>query len=123
MSDNNTTELLRKLLDERGIEYAESQDRFRTRFRFNYCEACGDYLNEIEVMGACITASKSYLTPDQAISATLGSGTCHISFIDEYECASGDESYLCECSECGSQAWELAHDLPLYCRKCGRKVK
>lgn len=63
---------LRELLDERGIEYAESQDRFRTRFRFNYCEACGDYLNEIEIMGACITASKSYLTPDQAIAATLG---------------------------------------------------
>ena len=71
-TDNRTTEL-RNLLDERGIEYAESQDRFRTRFRFNYCEACGDYLNEIEVMGACITASKSYLTPDQAIAATLGS--------------------------------------------------
>ena len=73
-ADNQTTELLRNLLDERGIEYAESQDRFRTRFRFNYCEACGDYLNEIEVMGACITASKSYLTPEQAIAAAVGSG-------------------------------------------------
>lgn len=79
MIDDRTTELLetelRELLDERGIEYAESQDRFRTRFRFNYCEACGDYLNEIEIMGACITASKSYLTPDQAIAATVGDGT------------------------------------------------
>lgn len=72
MTDNRMTEL-RKLLDERGIEYAELQDRFRTRFRFNYCEACQDYLNEIEVIGACITASKSYLTPEQAIAATLGS--------------------------------------------------
>ena len=77
-ADNRTTEQtatnhLRTLLDERGIEYAESQDRFRTRFRFNYCEACGDYLNEIEIMGACITASKSYLTPEQAIAATMGS--------------------------------------------------
>ena len=72
MTDNRTTELLREGLTERGIEYAESQDHFRTRFRFNYCEACGDYLNEIEVMGACITASKSYLTPEQAIAATLG---------------------------------------------------
>lgn len=71
MLRDNLENELRKLLDERGIEYAESQDRFRTRFRFNYCEACGDYLNEIEVMGACITASKSYLTPKQAIAATL----------------------------------------------------
>ena len=57
------------------------------------------------------------------LNATLGSGTCHMSFIDEYETASGEEEYLCECSECGSQTWEPAHDLPLYCRKCGRKVK
>lgn len=72
MTDNRTTELC-KLLEERGVEYEESQDCFRTRFRFNYCEACGDYLNEIEVMGACITVSKSYLSPEQAIAATLGS--------------------------------------------------
>lgn len=75
MSDNRITERVRKLLDERGIEYSESQDRFRTRFRFNYCEACGDYLNEIEIMGACVIALKSYLTPEQAIAATLGSET------------------------------------------------
>lgn len=49
--------------------------------------------------------------------------TCHMNVIDEYECANGDESYLCECSECGSQEWEPAHDLPLYCRSCGRKVE
>lgn len=75
MNDNRTTERVRKLLDERGIEYSESQDRFRTRFRFNYCEECGDYLNEIEIMGECITALKSYLTPEQAIAVTLGSET------------------------------------------------
>ena len=68
------TEELRHLLDECSVEYAESQDRFRTRFRFDYCEACNDYLNEIEVMDACIIASKSYLTPKQAVAATLGGG-------------------------------------------------
>lgn len=67
---------VRALLDERGVEYVESHDSFCTRFRFNYCEACCDYLNEIEVMGACVTASKSYLTPEQAIVATLGHATC-----------------------------------------------
>ena len=86
MTDNRTTELLREELIERGIEYAESQDRFRTRFRFNYCEACGDYLNEIEVMGACITASKSYLTPEQAIAAMLGSDDEYEAKMDELLC-------------------------------------
>ncbi len=57
------------------------------------------------------------------LNATLGGGTCHMNLIDEYERASGEEEYLCECSECGSQEWEPAHDLPLYCRKCGRKVE
>ncbi len=69
---SNQVDELCKLLDEYGLEYVESQDRFRTRFRFNYCEACGDYLNEIEVMGACITASKSYLIPEQAVAMVLG---------------------------------------------------
>ena len=71
-TNNQINDLIRKMLTEHGIEYTESQDCFRTRFRFNYCESCGDYLNEIEVMGACITASKSYLTPEQAIAVTLG---------------------------------------------------
>ena len=71
MNENILIELLRKELVKHDIEYIESQDYFRTRFRFNYCEACDDYLNEIEVMGACITASKSYLTPEQAIATTL----------------------------------------------------
>ena len=68
---DETTELREKLIA-RGIDYSESQDRFRTRFRFNYCKACNDYLDEIEVMGTCITASKSYLTPEQAITAMFG---------------------------------------------------
>lgn len=74
MTEKSIIDVMREKLTERGIEYAESQDRFRTRFRFNYCEACNDYLNEIEVMGTCITASKSYLTPEQAIAATLSGG-------------------------------------------------
>ena len=59
---------------------------------------------------------------ESAIAATLGSGTCHMNFVDEYETASGEEEYLCECSECGYRRWEPAHDLPLFCSKCGAKV-
>lgn len=117
-TDNRMTEL-RKLLDERGIEYTESQDRFRTRFRFNYCEACGDYLNEIEVMGACITASKSYLTPEQAIASTLGSErheqTCHAIAIYNMN----DEWCSDKCSACDYEWYE---DEPNYCPNCGAKV-
>ena len=114
MTDNQAIEL-RKMLDERGIEYAESQDRFRTRFRFNYREACGDYLDEIEIMGACITASKSYLTPDQAITATLGKTCKNIK---------QDYPSLYECSECN---WECTDTYCCdsefnYCPNCGARV-
>ncbi|MBQ9069309.1 MAG: hypothetical protein IJ131_09710 [Eggerthellaceae bacterium] len=66
---------------------------------------------------------RSYEAIADELNATLGSETCHMSFIDEYETASGEEEYLCECSECGYRRWEPAHDLPLFCSKCGRKVK
>jgi len=49
--------------------------------------------------------------------------TCEMDYLDTYEYPSGNESYLCLCSECGSQEWEPAHDLPLYCRRCGAEVR
>ena len=112
---------LREKLTERGIEYAESQDRFRTRFRFNYCEACGDYLDEIEVMGVCITASKSHLTPEQAIAATIGHDgqTCR----NEWA-----EFGKFRCSECWVQVDAISTNttkpMPIrYCPNCGREVE
>ena len=124
MTDNLDAEL-RELLDERDIEYAESQDRFRTRFRFNYCEACGDYLNEIEVMGACITASKSYLTPDQAIAAMLDDGECVLVYGEDEH---GYDGWWCK--SCGGWfAASFRHTgrnniiEPRYCQHCGKAVK
>ena len=213
MTDNRTTELLRKLLRERGVEYTTSDDEraydepAKTTWDFVLCglemtvtatefvdvegktylemdfhhaftpeqaiaatlgderlssleekaKLQGDYIYKLlkerdELCGGKLTAeqvretvekhwhdlSAEYDMPEatalpeysydwQAIAdelnAMLGSGTCHMDYIDEYERPSGEEDYLCECSECGSQEWEPAHDLPLYCRKCGKKVE
>ena len=66
------TELLRKLLDERGVEYSyRSNNRYEV-FRMDWCDSCADYLKSIYVKGACIVAELAYLTPAQAIAATLG---------------------------------------------------
>lgn len=115
------------------------------------CEWTDSYTTEAEAIAAWNTrAKRGTLTADQVrkvllyhlphreyysveqtdawqaiadeLNAELGSGTCHMSFIDEYETASGEEEYLCDCSECGYRRWEHAHDLPLFCSKCGRKV-
>lgn len=47
------------------------------------------------------------------IADELGSETCHMNIIDERKASNGEKEYLCECSECGSRAWEPAHNLPL----------
>lgn len=65
-------ETISAMLDERGVEYDKVTENGRTTFNFNYAEKCCDYLNEISVVGECITASKAYLIPEQAIVATLG---------------------------------------------------
>lgn len=65
------------------------------------------------------------LTPTQAITATLGSGTCH---------DVGDPSDFC-CSECGTRMFTNTDDTytmidslgniieqPSFCPNCGRKV-
>ena len=122
MTDNRTTETvtdrLRALLDERGVEWKDGDAAYEIEWNTpdgRHCSAMYWKPTFTVLINGC--------TPEQAIAATLGSGTCHMSFIDEYETASGEEEYLCECSECGYRRWEHAHDLPLFCSKCGRKVK
>ena len=66
------TDELRRLLDERGVEYKETTSGNTTIFDFDYCEQCDDYLHTIAITGACISAYLDYLEPKQAIAATLG---------------------------------------------------
>lgn len=68
----SATDELRKLLDERGVEYKETNSGNTTIFHFDYCEQCDDYLHIIAITGACISAYLNYLEPKQAIAATLG---------------------------------------------------
>lgn len=68
----------------------------------------------------------TYLTPEQAIVATLGSHerTCHMEQIPE--CRYDDIA----CSECGVALWAFSMDkegegvlaTPKYCPNCGAKV-
>ena len=69
MSDNRTTELLRKLLDERGMKWRSGLDG--VTFVGNWCFV--EYDN-----GNLAATCEPVLTPDQAVAATLGSD-------DEYE--------------------------------------
>lgn len=132
----SATDELRRLLDERGVEWRGADRDVRTWFDVN-----GIPWFVLEHSNGNLSADAVFLTPAQAIAATLGItgkvsakvterdsdatavrqdgvGTCYpvpiYSFdgeFTEYECDA--------CSECGTE-WE--GDTPNFCPYCGRKV-
>ena len=118
------TDELRRLLDECGVEYDGKTYEGVTFWNddTNMAVASEDY-------GGKLWVSQS-LTPEQAVEATLGRGTCH----DTGE----DKERFC-CSECGSRSHiateyrkfdeygnKSEHFLfvgnPRFCPSCGRRV-
>lgn len=57
---------------------------------------------------------QTLFTPDQAIAATLGPGTCHDTWDTDL---TGRLRF--QCSECGAVSLEI---VPRFCPNCGRKV-
>lgn len=119
-SNPTATDVLRRLLDERGVEWENSKPygaKAVTRFKVNdvwlrYVEY-GDYqwLDYHE---------NEPLTPEQAIAATLGTGTCR----------NTAPSYLdFLCSECGFVHYHSDENDSgdgnewHYCPNCGRRIE
>ena len=112
------TDELRRLLDERGVEYEGGERSLRWRDRYGVMMQAFPLANGELGMGVWSC------TPEQAIAATLGSGTCH----DK----GNIERFIC--SECGcrldlqDEDWEPtmwldgAAMVPNFCPSCGRKV-
>lgn len=108
------TEELRALLDERGVEWWEDAFDCKHRTIFDgennvrYC---------VHQLGFSLFISTVLpLTPEQAVEATLGRGTCKwepADFITE------GEWWNTSCGE--SFTWE-PDGTPRYCPNCGRKV-
>lgn len=98
------TEELRRLLDERGVEYRTHGTTDRTWFEVGRISW---FICERE--NGNFTADAVFLTPAQAIDATLGRGTCKVVSkpFDMWEC------------ECGKAWWHGG--APNYCPNCGRK--
>ena len=114
------TEVLRRLLDERGVEWdADDEvmdDGSLSQVTYWYCngiEWSADGRDEYLAFDAV-----QLLTPEQAIAATLGAGTCHNVY----------EKGHFKCSKCGhyTQTRMVYRDGapadPRFCPWCGRKV-
>lgn len=108
----SATDELRRMLDERGVPYETNDDMGASETRWNGFTAYQLTPNAKLVM---------HPTPEQAIAATLGSGTCENVNTDGY-------GFYFECSECGYST--IVHncairldELPKFCPECGCKVR
>ena len=112
-SNHTATEVLRRLLDERGVEW---------RGGLPTETIVTDPIDVLYVQrtdGMIHAYIRSYLTPEQAIVATLGSCNC------SDNCTNGERTETCHeiededtgfivCSECGTA---------YYCWCCGRRIE
>lgn len=110
------TDELRRLLDERGVEWWNETDpepQSITMARTD--EQLIEYHENANGSTGYHIFNMRDLTPEQAVEATLGRGTCK-----------DTGRYCFTCSECGWTANEPHHILggfwPYYCPNCGRKV-
>ena len=128
MSATDTDEL-RRMLDEHGVEHADFESapyppynstRRMTTFWANKC--VWQYIEDereggdVELVGRYMSTS---VTPEQAIEATLGRGTCH----NVHEPPKGTTFWPSphfKCSECG--ATHVSMEYVFYCPNCGRRI-
>ena len=120
-------EELHRMLDERGVEYEETYGITL------WTGADGCAYTAIEMVPLSMKPSKKLmvrriLTPEQAIEATLGRGTCTADETDTWECVRDDlgnygktmNVHVMECTECGHTYEHVNGDYE-YCPRCGRK--
>lgn len=115
-SNHTATEILRRLLDERGVEWW--QKKRHTCWKVGKGQEV-EMWRAWEAPDGSLTLKVDYiydLTPEQVIAATLGMGTCKRVFYEP--------TGVYVCSECGRG---LSKKLDKYCYlhfcpNCGRKV-
>lgn len=115
----SATERLRALLDERGVEHFDATECTLWGYE-QTSDSTGCYRCAADEVGeGFMTLRMHHITPEQAIAATLGTGTCHIEQTGHVKVAGVDyydDDY--ECSECGAEMFEGYN----YCTNCGRRV-
>ena len=124
------TEELRRMLDERGVEHFDGTESTLWGYE-SYNEVTGIYrFSADESSDGYMQVRLWHATPEQAIAATLGTGTC---IADETETISvrGDTwgyyfdkhftIHVMECSECGHTYEHVNGDYE-FCPHCGRRV-
>ncbi len=112
----SSTKILRRLLDERGVEYdTDDEDGCEfTEWVANGLEWEADSRGELVSLMPVML-----ITPEQAIAATLGAGTCKLERADWDD---GTCTWGCICTACDAH---LEHETGIgynFCPICGAKV-
>ena len=119
------TERLRQLLDERGVEWMGTIHTKSTHGHPTNTSLDEEYHNAVFIEYVDGSVLRLFnLTPEQAIDATLGRGTCRMELPDLRGPAYTD---VYVCSECGGEVMVGTvmgvSDVPKWCPWCGRKVE
>lgn len=123
------TERLRQLLDERGVEWRRTP-HYSSESMDNETVFCGigiEWLASDHLNGRLgLRALKYEVTPEQAVEATLGRGTCRKVRAWEDD-PRGGGGWVLVCSECdellANDGEDGEFDGPNYCPNCGRRVE
>lgn len=133
----SSTEVLRALLDERGVHWWAGEDERKTLWKSN--GLTWEYFNDengdawLGFLGAC----EMDVSPEQAIAATLGSCSCSNSERTSGTCHDSNNRFNAwQCSECGATMLLMfddygeptfnvngVADVPHFCPNCGRRVE
>ena len=111
----STTDVLRKLLDERGVEwtYADGTVSFADNGRWYHAWAYND---------GAMCVSMGYLTPEQAIAATLGNSRADYHGYEQAAIEAWESIKAWNSRAERTCEWELEHSGTLYdkwrCSKC-----
>ena len=113
------TDELRRLLDERGVEYYGGTESTLWGYEQTSDDTGIFRYTADETSDGFVNVWMHHLTPSQAIDATLGRGTCHIDLVgydereDRFQCRSCDWSMSVR-----RGTWPRFN----YCPNCGRRV-
>ena len=114
------TDELRRLLDERGVEWWQSANTLGCIFTRRYSPIFGDEVVAMENGKEGLVLFDHFVTPEQAIEATLGRGTCHNAMPLLPSGMPYPDSWMC--SECGGRMDGIILEIGDYCPNCGRKI-
>lgn len=124
----SSTKILRRMLDERDEYYKTSGNK--TWWGRPIDRQTGKPINVFHYQAQPMGEDRLFVelqlaTPEQAIAATLGRGTCHPIISDNLNESEGAGDAWADCSECGHLLFVLTDptsEPPNYCPNCGRRI-